>query len=286
MKVTNSAQYNNIVYASLNDQFDKPTMVNGTIPGLSHDSVSLEISNEGRQLAESDIVHHAAKYFGTAQINDSLNQLLENKSSNVKEAVYGLIQSNFITNTGFGSEEERFALIDLGISQAEYIANNYIEESKRSQFMDTMKQIAGIAKTRTMDSSTGEIHYNTPAQRPVGAPEDYIKITDLMRKYEPDTLNKLQDAIATKKDWGSILISFAKKAAANESWRQEFRVDSDKQREEIMQSVSQNRFDTASTSSLTDFTTDIKDMIVNAGFSNNTFLLTNFDNFIRRISGY
>lgn len=282
MIITNSAQYDTTIYTSLN-QYEKPTMVNGKIPGLSHDSVSLEISQEGRQLAESDIIHHAARYFGTTQINEALNQTLKNQPSDVTEAVHGLIQSNFITNNTEVSEDERDALIEMGLSQAEYIANNYIDENKRDEFMNTIKQIAGIAKTGTKNSVTGEISYETPTQRPVGAPEDYIKITDLMRKYEPDTMTKLQDAIVNNKDWGTILVSFAKKAAANQSWQQEFREESDAQMKKIMERGSENRFKTTATTNSADFASDMKNQLDKAGFSGNLFLHNNLDHFVRTI---
>jgi len=71
-------------------------------------------------LAASDIVNHSAKYFGTIQINDSLNRLLAEQPTEMKEAVYGIIQSNFFTDTT--GEEERAALLELGLSQAKYIA--------------------------------------------------------------------------------------------------------------------------------------------------------------------
>lgn len=273
MIITNSAQYDTTIYASLN-QHDKPTMLNGKIPGLSHDSVSLEISQEGRQLAESDIIHHAARYFGTTQINEALNQTLKNQPSDVTEAVHGLIQSNFITNNTEVSEDERDALIEMGLSQAEYIANNYIDENKRDEFMNTMKQIAGIAKTGSKE---------LPTQRPVGAPEDYIKITDLMRKYEPDTMTKLQDAIVNNKDWGTILVSFAKKAAANQTWQKEFREESDAQMKNIMERGSENRFKTAATTNSADFAADMKNQLDKAGFSGNLFLHNNLDHFVRSI---
>ncbi|WP_341278028.1 hypothetical protein [Paenibacillus sp. FSL H8-0537] len=115
MKIYSSAQYDLNLYTNSKQQADKPALVTGTIPGLSHDTDIVAISPVARQLAQSDIVNHSAKYFGTVQINDSLNRLLTDQPTEVKEAVYGIIQSNIITDrTG---DEERSALLELGLTQ-------------------------------------------------------------------------------------------------------------------------------------------------------------------------
>ncbi|MGV2887426.1 hypothetical protein V4D07_32675 [Paenibacillus taichungensis] len=39
-----------------------------------------------------------------------------------------------------------------------------------------------------------------------------------MKKFEPKTLDKLQNAIMNEKDWNSILQSFAKNVSTNQDW--------------------------------------------------------------------
>lgn len=285
MKIINSVHLDTNSYTSMKHHADKPVLVTGTIPELSHKTDTVEISPAARQLAASDVVNHAAKYFGTAQINDSLNHLLEDQPSEVKEAVYGIIQSNLITDGRVTDEEERAALLEMGLSQARYIADNYMKDAETAaKFMETFQQIGAIAKTRTIDPETGEIHYDTPPQRPVGAPDDYIKITDLMRKFEPDTLDKLQEAIANKKDWANILTTFAKKVPTHKEWVSEYKAEANKQMmDDMQQSVNGNRFQNASTASLADFSKGMKDLIANTGFKNTGFMIDNLDNFIRTI---
>ncbi|MDN4601510.1 hypothetical protein P5G61_09765 [Paenibacillus sp. F6_3S_P_1C] len=279
MKVQSTTPFDLNAYIQSKQRADKPSLVTGTIPELSHNNDTVEISPASRQLAASDIVNHSATYFGTVQINDSLNRLLTDQPSEVKEAVYGIIQSNLITNvTG---EEERSALLELGLTQAKYIADNYMKGDKATEFMNTIRQIAAISTTRTVDPETKEIHYETPPQRPVGAPDDYIDLTYMMKKFEPKTLDKLQDAIVNGKDWNSILQSFAKNASTNQDWLKEYQEDVAKSTVNIAR---ENRFENASTTSLSEFVENIKNMIAHAGLENSDFLTDNIEAFKRTLA--
>ncbi|NIK79239.1 hypothetical protein FHS15_004397 [Paenibacillus castaneae] len=278
MKIYGSTQYDLNLYINSKQLADKPALVTGTIPELSHDTDTVEISPTARQLAASDIVNHSAIYFGTVQINDSLNRLLRNQSPEVKEAVYGIIQSNFITDVDSG--EERAALLELGLTQAKYIADNYLKDDEAAEFMNTIRQIGAISKTRSIDPETKEIRYETPPQRPIGAPNDYIHLTDMMQKFEPDTMDKLQKSIENGKDWSIILRAFAEKASTRKDWVHEYREGAGKQMGDI---VGENRFGNASTASLTEFVKQIKDIIANTGLENKGFITDNIEAFVRTL---
>ncbi|KQO17268.1 hypothetical protein [Paenibacillus sp. Leaf72] len=278
MRIYSSTQYDLNLYTNSKQQADKPALVTGTIPGLSHDTDTVEISPAARQLAQSDIVNHSAKYFGTVQINDSLNRLLTDQPAEVREAVYGIIQSNIITDVA--GEEERAALLELGLTQAKYIADNYMKDDEAAEFMNTIRQIGAISQTRTVDPETNEFHYETPPQRPIGAPDDYIDLNYMMKKFEPNTLDKLQDAIVNGKDWNSILQTFAKKASTNTDWLKAYREEAAKPIGDI---AGENRFEKASTASLTAFVKDIKDITANAGFDNTGFIKDNIEAFMRTL---
>ncbi|MFM9278506.1 hypothetical protein [Paenibacillus jiagnxiensis] len=281
MKIYSSTQHSLNLYENLKKHTEKPDLVTGTVPGLWHAPDTVEISPAAKQLAASDIVNHSATYVGSAQIHDSLNRLLQDQPSAVKEAVYGIIQSNFITNvTG---EEERAALLELGLTQAQYIADNYMKEDKAAEFMDTIRQIGAISKTGTVDPETKAVHYETPPQRPVGAPDDYINLGDMMRKFEPETLDKLEEAVMNGKDWNSILQSFAKKVAAREDWVKQYREETANRNEQLKESLGENRFANASTAGLTDFSNDIKGIISSIGLGNTGFLRDNLEAFIRTL---
>ncbi|MGO4180723.1 hypothetical protein AB4Z17_06015 [Paenibacillus sp. TAF43_2] len=278
MKIYGSTPHDLNLYMNSKQQTDKPVLVTGTIPELSHDTDTVEISPAARQLAASDIVNHSAVYFGTVQINDSLNRLLTDQPSEVKEAVYGIIQSNFITDVT--DEEERAALLELGLSQAKYIADNYLKDDEAAEFMNTIHQIGAISKTRTIDPETKQIRYETPPQRPIGAPDDYIKLTDMMQKFEPETLDKLQAAIVNGKDWGNILRTFAEKVSTRKDWVQEYREGAANPIGDI---AGENRFENASTASLNEFVKNIRDIIANAGFENTRLLTDNIEAFMRTL---
>jgi len=276
MKIYSSAQVNLNQNINSKQQADKPSLVTGTMPELSHNIDKVEISSAARELAASDIINHAPTYFGTTQINDSLNRVLADQPSEVKEAVYGMIASNFITDvTG---EEERAALLELGLTQAKYIADNYMKDGKAAEFMNTINQIGAISKTRTVDPDTKAIRYETPPQKPIGAPDDYINLTEMMQKYEPKTLENLKEAIASGKDWSSILINFAKNAASRKDWVQSYSQETANQVD-----LGENRFGNASTASMTEFVKDIKNVISTAQLENTRILNENIEAFMRTL---
>ncbi|CDN40994.1 hypothetical protein [Paenibacillus sp. P22] len=278
MKIYSSSPYDVNLYLNSKQPADKPALVAGTIPELSHDTDTVAISPAARELAASDLVNHSAIYFGTAQINDSLNRLLDGQPSEVREAAYGIIQSNFITDVS--GEEERAALSELGFAQAKYMADNYMKENDAAEFMQTIRQIGAISKTRTVDPETNEIRYETPPQRPVGAPDDYIDLAYMMKKFEPKTMDKLQEAITGGKDWNSILQSFAKTASARKDWVQEYREAAGRQTGDIAE---ESRFGNASTASMAEFVHDIKAVIASAGFKHPELLSDSIEAFMRTL---
>ncbi|WP_434748708.1 hypothetical protein [Paenibacillus amylolyticus] len=254
-----------------------PTMVTGKFE-LSHNTDTVEISNASRQLASSDIMNHAAVYFGTVQINESLERLLKDQSTEVKEAVYGIIQSNLITDVT--EEDSRSALLELGLTQAQYIAGNYMKGDQAAEFMNTIRQIGAISTTRTINPETKQIQYDTPLQRPNGAPEDYINLHDMMRKFQPNTFGKLQDAIVNNKDWSSILQNFAKQAATNQEWLKEYREDAVRSSGSL---PAQNRFEKADSTSLSSFVHAVKEIITQTDSPNNKLLIDNIEAFMRKL---
>lgn len=282
MKISSSSNLN--LYEIIKDN-NKVELVSNKKLELSHTNDKIEISDEGRQRLASEVVNHAAKYFGTTQINESLNNILEDKSPEVKEAVYNIIQSNFINKDNVPNDKERAALLEMGLSQAEFIANNYMNENEAKDFMSTIKQIAAISKTGEVDVKTGIVSYYTPPERPVGAPKDYINTEELMKRFEPETYKKFADAVNNKGDWASILINFAKRASTNLDWSKKFREESNKKMEVLENSITQNRFEPVSKTSLEDFSKGMKLSILNAGFTNTDFMSKNMDAFIRIIRG-
>ncbi|OOM75915.1 hypothetical protein CLPUN_29520 [Clostridium puniceum] len=244
----------------------------------------LEISKEGRQLAVGVIEHEPAKYFGTIEINDSLNKLLDGKDSKVSKAVYTTISSNFLPDGTISDNEERTALLEAGLSQAQYISDNYMTKDEATEFMAPMNKIAAIAKTRTVDPKTGNATYVTPPEKPKGAPEDYVNTSELIKRFEPDTYKKLNESITTGGDWIDILTSFVKKSPHHKDWINTYIEETAKLEKDLQNTIIDNHFTGTDTSSLSSFAKSMQKKIQNTSFENKDFLTRNMDYFIHMLN--
>lgn len=258
---------------------------NGTMPGSRPSQDLLEISREGRQLAADAIELHPAHYYGTVEINHALQSLLNGKSPEIGKAVYTLIQSNLMPDGSVSDDDERAALLESGLSQAKFLADRYMNGDDASKFMSIIHQIAAIAKTRTVDAQTGQATYITPPQKPIGAPDDYVNTAELMKRFEPKTYERLQDALTNGGDWASILIRFAKKASMNSEWVSQYRKDTDKLTDDLRNAKIDNRFKDADTSSIEAFVRDMNDRFRQASFANADLLTKSLLDFAR-VLGY
>jgi len=64
------------------------------------------------------------------------------------------------------------------------------DREEAGEFMDTMHLLAAVAKTRTVDPETGLAGYAQLPRRPHGAPADYIRVQDVMRKVRSGKLRE------------------------------------------------------------------------------------------------
>ncbi|GFN34190.1 hypothetical protein [Paenibacillus xylaniclasticus] len=61
-------------------------------------------------------------------------------------------------------------------------------------------------------------------ERPVGTPDDYIPMEQLMKRFDPETYDKFQSAIANDPFEGlSILLNFAKQVPKHPDWIVKYR---------------------------------------------------------------
>jgi len=200
-----------------------------TLPG--HDSV--EISEAAKRLAEgiSDrqlpvdaMEHDWIRPFFTDEIDTSLQQLLDGKSPEVEAAVNFLISSNFVPDGSVPNDNERAALLEIGLTQAQYIADNYMTDEEADEFLATMNRIAAYAITRTVDPETGQASYIEIPRKPKGAPDDYVDINYLMKKHDPESAHTITDILKDALNGGSItgfnelLQGFIQKMAQNPQW--------------------------------------------------------------------
>ncbi|WP_420539068.1 hypothetical protein ACN92M_16690 [Paenibacillus polymyxa] len=258
-------------------------------PQLQEEKVSrfvvqdtVEISEAGRKLAEGDIVSHAAKYFGTTQINDALNRVLEGQPEEVSDAVYNMIQSNFIVDGTVTDEKQRAVLLEMGVSQSKYIADHYMEGDKAKEFMQTMNQIAGIALTRTIDSETGDISYTTPTDRPIGAPEDYVKLSEVMKQVDPQKYTAFMNDIKGGGNGLSQLLSFAQKVPQNPDWINKYKERTEQTEELLNKPQLTNRFDKADTSSASAFMNSMQNLLKESSAPEDSYM-QNMRGFFRNL---
>ncbi|GIO14076.1 hypothetical protein J19TS2_36310 [Cohnella xylanilytica] len=264
------------------------------IPGLKHDSV--EISEASRRLAEGIstrelppgvVQDRYLRRMFNSEIDGSLNRLLEGKSPEVEQAVNFLISSNFVPDESVSDEGERAALLESGLSQAKFIADNYMTESEAADFMTTMNKIAAYAKTRTVDPETGKASYIELPRRPEGAPGDYIDIDYLMKKYDPEAAKQAAASLKDASSGGSgsgfakILMDFQRKLANHPEWTREYRGEVQRANDLLNNAKIDNRFAGADTSSLDAFLQDMNGKFRDASFESKDFLTKNLESFSR-----
>lgn len=261
------------------------------LPG--HDSV--EISEAGKRLAAgiSDrqlpvgaIKHnYSIRPSFTDEIDSSLEQLLDGKAPEVEEAVNFLISSNFVPDGSVSDESERAALLESGLSLAQYIADNYMTDEEANEFLATMDKIAAYAKTRTVDPETGQASYIELHRKPEGAPDDYVDSDYLMKKYAPESANKITEILKDALNGGSgagfteIMMDFNQKLAQNPQWLEEYRTETDNVNTVLENTEIDNRFEGADTANMTAFLQDMDSKFQNTSFENKDFLTRNLEYF-------
>ncbi|RRJ64903.1 hypothetical protein EHV15_19755 [Paenibacillus oralis] len=266
-------------------------MVTGpALPG--HDSVEiseaardLAAGTGGRELPVGAIKHLSVRKFFTAEIDASLDQLLKGKSPEVEEAVNYLISSNFVPGSSVSDESERAALLESGLSQAKFIADNYMTKGEAAEFLATMNKIAAYAKTRTVDPETGDASYIDIPHKPEGAPDDYVDIDSLMKKYDPESADKLVEIVTDMSNGGSgegfmeIMLEFKQKLAKNPQWSRNYRTEINDLNSVLNNTKIDNRFAGADTSNMAAFLEDMNSKFQNTSFENKNFLTRNIEYF-------
>lgn len=237
---------------------------------LTYDQV--EISEKGRQLAADAIQSHPAKYYGTAEINEALTHALEGEPAEVADAVYGIIESNFIVGGNVNDDEKRKALLEMGMSQSKYIAEHYMDGEQADKFLKTMNTIAAVATTRSIDPVTGDIRYNLPSSRPAGAPDDYINPSELMKQADPETYSRFKNDISLGGNGLDILLDFAKKIPKHPEWAEQYKEQTAQNDQLLKNTHIQNRFDAADTSSPAAFLESIQSILADSSLKDDAYL--------------
>jgi len=270
-------------------------LVTGTAPaGMEHYRV--EISQAGkdlaaglnaRQLPVGAVIHDlGARPYFTEEIDQSLNRVLNGKPKEVQEAVNYLIGNNLMPDGTVSDEGERAALLESGLSQAQFIADNYMAGDEAGEFLAAVNQIAAYARTRTVDPETGRASYLNLHRKPEGAPDDYIDVDYMMKRYDPEAAAAIAKIYANLHNGtgdgsgiAGIMAAFTRKMAENPQWIEEYRAEAAHAREALTSGPIDNRFAGANTANMASFLSDMNDRIRNSAFENTDFLSRNLEYF-------
>lgn len=128
------------------------------------------------------------------QTNKALVDSLEGLADNVVDTVYGIISENLLKrDIGDMTEEERQNLISLGMEQAGYIAENYISEDKKEEFMSVMETIAKYGMNGKTNNE-GKVTFDIKKGPMVGMPDDYdADMDEVLKDKAPETYKEMME---------------------------------------------------------------------------------------------
>ncbi|RYC41238.1 hypothetical protein [Pectobacterium zantedeschiae] len=230
----------------------------------------VQISQEGRKQLQDDIISPPVRRFFSSDIDNALSQTLAGQPEQVSQAVYRIIDENFMNSSAL-SGESRQASLALGLSQAAYLAEHYINDDQKSSFLDTMKQIAAISQTRTTDEK-GNISYYTPPSYIPGTTEYKVDWGEIMKEKEPKRYEGYREAMES----GDVVkgleefISFVSTAAiTHPEWGREYQNNAVRQVNEIKLAEISNPFANIDLSTPSGFMSGALDVLKSA-FSEQT----------------
>lgn len=98
-----------------------------------------------RKGAISVLRHVNPYYTGYARIDNAITDALYGKSQELKDNVYDIMWNDLLRHNVHGLEEEdRRALISLGVQKAEYLAEQYMDDKTKASFMEAIRSVARI----------------------------------------------------------------------------------------------------------------------------------------------
>ncbi|WP_429842610.1 hypothetical protein [Brevibacillus sp. FIR094] len=259
-----------------------PKMVTGTRLGMpEHDTVDLR-SHKARELPADAIEHHSVQFFFNTEINERLDKIFADKPPEARKAFDHILEKNFFNSQSSYTDEERAALVEGGLTQGKYLADQFMADENTAEFLDTLHLLAGVAKTRKVDHATGSVSYVELPQKPHGAPNDYVNPSKLMERYEPEAYKKMHAATTNQTEKVSMLIQFVKKLQHRPDWISQYRNEQATLLSDLKNTKIANRFENVNTKDATEFVREMNTLAENASFSTFTPLLqTNLASFMK-----
>ncbi|MEK5232328.1 hypothetical protein MHB42_11215 [Lysinibacillus sp. FSL K6-0232] len=130
------------------------------------------------------------------QTNDKLVNSLKGASQQVLDATYSTISQNFLVrNIGEMTEEQRQAMISLGIEKAQFIADHYLQGQQAKDYMEVMTTIAKFA-VNGVKNDNGTVSYAIERGPLVNAPNDYVHMDDVVKEAFPEKWQRIQESIS------------------------------------------------------------------------------------------
>lgn len=170
--------------------------------------------NAGKQeLLDQSIVHLENTHrliIPHIQTNEKLYNSLENAPEHIVKASNGIIRNYLLPpNVSGMTEEQRKDAIALGLEEARYLAENYLDETHAQDYMSAMETIARFGINGKV-SEDGSIAYHIKKGPLAGAPDDYVTESDILKENFPELYNELRELnqCIAKGDtgWGSKFI--------------------------------------------------------------------------------
>ncbi|WP_372635373.1 hypothetical protein [Cohnella sp.] len=205
-----------------------------------------------RELPEGEMKHRVVRKIFGGEVDAALDRVLGGKAPEVADAAYRIIGSNLFADSIDLSEEERAELLESGLAQAGYLADNYMSKEEGQSFLETIRLLAALAKNGKADIAEGRIVYDELPQRPVGAPEDYVNASELMKRFDPGGYAAMKEAIAGGSMEGGLskLLRFVRNSQPQlREWTETVVKEQKRKMDEFRNAVVDNRFEGADTAS-------------------------------------
>lgn len=152
-----AAQMENIKknFASAKSLNDEPLALKEDTPSRTPSPAPID-----RKGAISVINHVLPYYTGYARIDNAITDALYGKSQELKDNVYNIMWNDLLRHNVHGLEEEdRKALISLGVQKAEYLADQFMDDKTKGSFMEAIRSVARIGMEGKRASAC-EMEYN------------------------------------------------------------------------------------------------------------------------------
>lgn len=105
---------------------------------------------------------------------------MSNMGDEFKDRAYKIIGNKLLSTDGSISNEDRMKLIEDGLNQAKLLANTNMTDTETDKFINVMERLANIGRKGQLNDK-GKIEYNIPRGPLVGAPDDYIDMSHMMK---------------------------------------------------------------------------------------------------------